>query len=618
MKFVSAFKWLPVILVIAVMITSIGCGKKDTSGGQTPAPTQSLIPALTATLLPTSTPPSQGDRIKWQFETDQYYTTTCDPAIGPDGTIYVTAGTTAGGFARLYAVTPNGAKQWDFEVGSFWIGNPVVGADGTIYVVSGTFVYAVNPDGTQKWAWSNPYAGICDLALGADGTLYTSHCGNGVYYRRMFAINANGQLRWSNENAMSPDQWSGPTSLKGLTIGGDGVLYVSGSGSGVPDSPLYAVDANSGSILWKTGLGDCVVMGGMAIGSDGTIYAPLSMKKLVALNPDGTIRWEYTFQGQPGIPSIGTDGTIYVIAAGQTESGLYALTSSGTLKWRAGGAPAAHSVAIASAGTIYFSGWNPSPQGGFTAVGADGTIQWTLDIPIGRGSPAIGSDGTIYVAGAGSDHGVLTAVYGSGTLASSPWPRGRHDNNNTGRYGEISTSGYTHTPSYTATPTTTPTTGTLREKYNTGDDSAGDVRWYYWHAQTFTAESSHSVCSVKLKVYRLGSPGDLTVSLRAIDTAGHPTGPDLAVGTIDGNALTTNDGGEWREINFTASYTVIAGTKYAIVVRAPAGGGGKVVKWFHDEAGTYAGGNRETSADSGSTWGSDLITDYMFEVYSCE
>jgi outer membrane protein assembly factor BamB len=188
-------------------------------------------------------------------------------------------------------------------------------------------------------------------------------------------------------------------------------------------------------------LGNWVGIGGMAVGSDGSIYVPLPYGaggKLVAISPNHTISWEYTLPGMLCIPSIGPDGTIYVIATnGYVDGDLYALTSNGTLKWNAGNTPAAHSVAIASDGTIYFCGANPFPQGNFTAINPDGSIKWTLDIPTGAGSPLIGSDGTIYVSRGNTmyEGAVLTAVYGSSPLASSPWPRGRHDNSNTGSYG---------------------------------------------------------------------------------------------------------------------------------------------------------------------------------------
>jgi hypothetical protein len=35
----------------------------------------------------------------------------------------------------------------------------------------------------------------------------------------------------------------------------------------------------------------------------------------------------------------------------------------------------------------------------------------------------------------GSYDGYLYAIYGTGTLANTPWPKFRHDNHNTGRVG---------------------------------------------------------------------------------------------------------------------------------------------------------------------------------------
>jgi outer membrane protein assembly factor BamB len=195
----------------------------------------------------------------------------------------------------------------------------------------------------------------------------------------------------------------------------------------------------------------------MAIGSDGTIYVPLhGTKKLQALNPDGTKKWHYEFPEASGIPSIGSDGTIY--AATASIEGLHALTSSGELKWTAGQC-LAPDVAIASDGTIYFCGYDPASgqrQDNYIAVNPDGSTKWTLSIPAEVGSPAIGSDGTIYVTG-GCHPGVLTAVYGSAPLASSPWPRSRHDNRNTGSYGVIPTPTFTPAPTPAPTPTLMPT-----------------------------------------------------------------------------------------------------------------------------------------------------------------
>lgn len=157
---------------------------------------------------------------------------------------------------------------------------------------------------------------------------------------------------------------------------------------------------------------------------------------------------------------------------------------------------------------------------------------------------------------------------------------------------------------------------TLYEHYNTDDES---TFWLYaqdWRAQTFTAESTHSVTSVRLKLRREGSPGEVTVSIRATDGSGHPTGADLTSGTTDGNTLPTGASWEWREITLTP-YFLTSGTKYAIVVRAPNGTSGNELRWRGDGSSpTYAGGEYGVSDDSGTTWAFYSIVDFMFEVWS--
>ncbi|GAI02948.1 unnamed protein product, partial [marine sediment metagenome] len=105
----------------------------------------------------------------------------------------------------------------------------------------------------------------------------------------------------------------------------------------------------------------------------------------------------------------------------------------------------------------------------------------------------------------------------------------------------------------------------LYEYYNTGDTG-------YWRlniateriAQTFTPSIAHKITSVKLKLARTGSPGILTVSIRATNGEGHPTGGDLCSGTTNGNTLPVYPSTEWREITLGAGYNLASDTKYAI------------------------------------------------------
>jgi len=152
------------------------------------------------------------------------------------------------------------------------------------------------------------------------------------------------------------------------------------------------------------------------------------------------------------------------------------------------------------------------------------------------------------------------------------------------------------------------------EYYNTGDDASDDVYGSGWAAQTFTVNAAHTVTSVKLKLYRIGSPGTVTVSIRA--TSGlHPTGVDLTAGTINGNTLTTDAAGAWYTITLT-EYTLSASTKYAIVVRALSGNDSNISYWRYDGSSpTYAGGNVEWSNLWGEDWKSYTTQDYLFEVW---
>jgi hypothetical protein len=157
------------------------------------------------------------------------------------------------------------------------------------------------------------------------------------------------------------------------------------------------------------------------------------------------------------------------------------------------------------------------------------------------------------------------------------------------------------------------------ESYNAGDDSSNNVYGANWYAQTFTPGVAHTIKSVKLKLYRVGSPGNVTVSIRAT-SSGHPAGSDLCSGIINGNGLTTNTSGAWYEITLGSGYNLSASTQYAIVVRAPSGtyppSPANYLVWRRDASSpTYGGGCREGSTNGGSTWTSRTDRDMMFEEW---
>ena len=156
------------------------------------------------------------------------------------------------------------------------------------------------------------------------------------------------------------------------------------------------------------------------------------------------------------------------------------------------------------------------------------------------------------------------------------------------------------------------TLGTLHEYYDTGDDGYQSIYGTLWEGQSFTPSSSHTINKIELKLYRIGSPGTVTVSIRATDGSGHPTGSDLCSGTTDGDTLTTDTNGEWRGISLAAGTSLTASTKYAIVARTSGNISNQIRCRRDGSSPTYAGGCRENSADGGSNWSSTSGTDLMF------
>ena len=162
----------------------------------------------------------------------------------------------------------------------------------------------------------------------------------------------------------------------------------------------------------------------------------------------------------------------------------------------------------------------------------------------------------------------------------------------------------------------------LYERYNSGDDGSFPGFGSIWKSQTFTIGNSgnnvtHMMTSLRMKMYRTGSPGTITVGIRATDGAGKPTGNDLTNGTINGNTLTTDSQGQWYKINFTTAVTLNANTKYAIVARAPSGSMNNWFMWrFNSSNPTYTGGSYISSGDGGTTWTINVASDLLFEEYS--
>ncbi len=151
-----------------------------------------------------------------------------------------------------------------------------------------------------------------------------------------------------------------------------------------------------------------------SIDNEGIIYFASTDHEVLAVYPNGTLKWSYKTGGfmTGSSPALAEDGTIYV---GSWDAKLYAIDPNGTLKWRCGVAGSvSSSPAIAEDGTIYVGTMKGFDEGEIVTVNPNGTVKWRY--PTGYKitcDPAIGDDGTIYC---GSGDTYFYALNPNGTL----------------------------------------------------------------------------------------------------------------------------------------------------------------------------------------------------------
>jgi outer membrane protein assembly factor BamB len=220
------------------------------------------------------------------------------PAIGGDGTIYVT--TTAG---KLVAVAADGsAKKWDATTNDTLGSSPAIALDGTIYVGSSDRrLYAFTREGSTKWSFETGGAIVGSPVVGGDESVYV-----GSTDGKLYALSPDGKLRWTYATG---GPISGAPAVRG------GMVYV-----GSDDKKLHAVATTTGERKWTY-----ETLGAVAtpvIGSDGTVYVGSADGKLYAITPKGALFFAVNAKGRiHSAPAIGDDATIYVT----TETSIVAI-----------------------------------------------------------------------------------------------------------------------------------------------------------------------------------------------------------------------------------------------------------------------------------------------------
>ncbi len=150
---------------------------------------------------------------------------------------------------------------------------------------------------------------------------------------------ADGRVRWRFEfDANYPAPF--------LAVAPGGTVYVVNY-SGYPDIPnnLFAIAPN-GALLWSALMPDGWMTLPISLLDDGGIVVG-SGDEIRAFNPDGSVRWTFTYDSgglqeliEVG-PEVGPDGNIYGATSIENGAGLgaFSLTPDGELRWTNGGDP---------------------------------------------------------------------------------------------------------------------------------------------------------------------------------------------------------------------------------------------------------------------------------------
>jgi outer membrane protein assembly factor BamB len=345
-----------------------------------------------------------------------------------NGAIYVGTGETSGKVGRVYAINPDGTKKWvvagDATTGFWNNGNASTprinyltcpmdenyvymgngGSTGSVLAVNKTTGarqgYVTNAAGT-----GGPAGGVSGgLILTKSGKLIWAGQNNGLFGVSTTAL-ANGGVTWDWQIYTTAPNKTSQYPNGSPAIGSNGTVYV-GATFAADDNRILAFDGE-GTTSWETQLGSIGYLdqGGIVIAADGAIIATLKRAEgesnggVVAINPDGTIKWKY------GIPES-VSGTAAIDQAGNihfgTESGNYYVI-------KPDGSELIVKVDVAD------------------LIAKSGNTDWAAEDGKIWSSPTIGDDGVIYIGITNKTDAAKSALValtdpGITGIAGSPWP----------------------------------------------------------------------------------------------------------------------------------------------------------------------------------------------------
>lgn len=270
--------------------------------------------------------------------------------------------------------------------------NQFAASDAALWVVSGQDCAGnelsrlkLHAEGSKKWFGSHQAKNGVALSQDESAVYVTGEGG-------LAAFKSDGTSLWKLYDAQKWIEFTGPPA-----VAADGTVYAGSTffGTvGVPGGVYYVVALKpDGSVKWTyASAGQNRFTSSPALAADGTIYIGSQDNNLHALKPDGSRKWLFQAGGGVGSPVIDSQGNIYFASDDQK---VYALTAAGTLKWSFKTGHRYMSLALGSDGTLYVS----SSDKNLYALNPDGSLKWKYATGVSDVvTPVIGSGGVIYIS----------------------------------------------------------------------------------------------------------------------------------------------------------------------------------------------------------------------------
>ena len=268
---------------------------------------------------------------------------------------------------QVYAVDlTNGTERWRYPAepdnNITFFADPSLSQDDQLIVGGYDFVlYSLNPEtGTRNWVFNQAENRYIASSLVEAENIYAPAADENLY-----SLDLNGRLQWTFTS--EGESWAKP-----ITDENCDCIYLS-----TMDHSVYAVDAQSGTQIWRSPQLGGAVVGTPAYGEDGDLYVGTFGGKLFAINSDdGSILWEFPTADGGWIwsgPTI-SDGVLYF---GDLNGYFYAVDAeNGSQLWQLPPEQLGGEI-VGSPLVIEESIFITTEEGILTKLDTSGRIQWS-------------------------------------------------------------------------------------------------------------------------------------------------------------------------------------------------------------------------------------------------